>query len=293
MDNAIFLGLNALGDTLCTTPLLPAFRRQHPHARITYITQSAGFCRVLDDNPDIDLLLYSERMYLQGIPEQTADWIRSLPVDLTGESLLYRLDLKLACTSHEAFRQHISRCFASVLGIEIDSVRPLITLSERERRAARLLTPRPYVVFSMHSVANPERDDKRGRKKDWPIERWRELAARIEALGEFDVLLLAAERDPPYSVPGARPMYGLPIKVAAAMLESAACLVTLESGVAHLAAAVDAPMVEIYGSMMPVEWATPVECTQATMLYGDPFDLSCDDVFNAVERTLCARMVPA
>ena len=57
--DAIFVGFNALGDTLCTTPVIRAYRRRYPRARISYIVQGAPYTRVLDANPDIDLVLYS------------------------------------------------------------------------------------------------------------------------------------------------------------------------------------------------------------------------------------------
>ncbi|MCC7342960.1 MAG: hypothetical protein IT170_17895, partial [Bryobacterales bacterium] len=68
MSRAIFLSLNALGDTLCITPALRAFRKANPGVSVTVVAQAAPFTRVLDGNPDIDLLIYSERMYLNGIP---------------------------------------------------------------------------------------------------------------------------------------------------------------------------------------------------------------------------------
>ena len=291
MEKAIFLGLNALGDTLCTTPALHAFRRLHPDAMIVCVVQAAPFCHVLDDNPDIDLLIYNEQLYFNGMPEQTADWIRTLPIDLTGGATLYRLDLKLACTTNEAFRQHISYRFAELVRVEIESSRPFIFLNAAHRRAVSALMPRPYVIFSMTSVSNPEREDKRGRKKEWPLERWTELAARILADGEFDVAVIGSERDARVSIPGVRMLYGLPIKVVAALLENAACVVTLESGIGHLASAVGARTVEIYSNMMPPEWARPADLSRFRILYGDPFDTPVEEVFGALQSLTTENVV--
>lgn len=282
MQKAIFLGLNALGDTLCTTPAVHAFRRLHPETTIVYVTQAAPFCHVLDDNPDIDLLIYSEQMYHSGIPEQTAEWVRTLPVNLSGGANLYRLDLRFVCSTHEAFQQHISYRFAELIGVKIDSPKLFVRLNECHRRAASVLLPRPYVVFSMRSVSNPERDDGRGRKKDWPMERWVELAARIRQASDFEVAVVGSERDERVSIPGAHMLYGLPIKVVAALLEQAACVVTLENGIGHLCAAVGARTVEIYSNMMPREWALPADISRFRILYGDPFEISTRQAFESV-----------
>ena len=84
VNKAVFLGVNALGDTLCTTPVIRAFRRANPGTAIVYLTQAAPFTRILDGNPDIDLLIYSERLYFNGIPDQTNAWLSLLPLDLRG-----------------------------------------------------------------------------------------------------------------------------------------------------------------------------------------------------------------
>ncbi len=283
MGEAIFLGLNALGDTLCATPALHAFRRQHPGDTMVCVVQSAPFCHVLDDNPDIDVLIYSEQLYFKGIPEETADWIRSLPIDLAGGATLYRLDMRFACSTIDAFHRHISYRFAELVGVEIESPRPFVYLDALHRRAASTLVSRPFIVFSTNSVSNPEREDKRGRKKDWPLDRWAELANRILAEGEFDIAVIGAERDPRLPISGVRMLYGLPIRVVAALLERAACVVTLESGIGHLAYAVDARTVVIYSNMMPPEWARPAELSRFRILYGDPYETSVDDVFEAVQ----------
>jgi ADP-heptose:LPS heptosyltransferase len=292
---AVFLGLNALGDTLCTTPAIRAFRRRHPEATIIYVTQSAPFCRVLDENPDIDLLLYNERLYFQGLPEpdQMVAWLSTLPVDLREGGMLYRLDLKLVCTSAEAFQSHISETFARLVQVEIESTRPLIFLSAQDRRQARAFAGRPYLVFSPHSVSNPDREDGLGKKKDWPLEHWHELARRIAASGDFEIYVIGAERDPWVDIPHTRRLYGLPIRTLAALLESAACVVTVENGIGHLCAAVHAPMVEIYSDLMPVAWAQPAAGCPARVLYGDPLKTTPEQVFEAVQQFTCTAAVSA
>jgi ADP-heptose:LPS heptosyltransferase len=289
----VFLGVNALGDTLCTTPVIRAFRRAHPDTAVIYVTQAAPFCRVLDGNPDIDLLLYSERLYFNGIPENTAAWIPTLPLDLREPGTLYRLDLKIACTSGDHFKEHISKSFARIVGVQTDSVRPIVLLSDLERRAARVFARRPYVVLSTHSVSNPDRPDGRGKRKDWPLERWQTVAQHLSASGALDVYQIGSERDEPPVIDAARRLYGLPIKVVAALLESAACVVTLENGIAHLCAAVHAPTITIYSNLMPIEWAYPAESNRSRVIYGDTFDLSCDEVIAAVEEVLTSHSVMA
>src|SRR5580704_1499638 len=76
---SVFLGYNALGDTLCTTPVLRAFRVLHPEHFIIYVVQNAPYCRVLDGNPDVDLVIYSEWLNQHGLTPFNQDWFDRLP----------------------------------------------------------------------------------------------------------------------------------------------------------------------------------------------------------------------
>lgn len=288
MNKAVFLGFNALGDTLCTTPVLRSFRSSNPGTFIICVVQNAGFCRVLDGNPHIDLVLYSEWMYIHGLTRYNDEWVRSLPLDLDEPVNLYRFDIGSVCSTAEAFREHISKGFSRLLGIPIDSIKPVVRLSDEDRRIAARFSPRPYVVFSMHSVANPPRTDGDGRVKDWPSENFDRLARHLHSSG-FDVIAVGAEGEARAGLPYVRDLYGLPIKVVAALLENATCVVTLENGVAHLAAAVDAPTVELYSTVVPLEWANPAESPRARVIYDDLRNISCDQVIAEVESTIGCR----
>lgn len=289
METAIFLGWNALGDTLCTTPVLHAFRRANPGVRVLYVVQNAEFCRILEGNPDVDLLIYSDALYTAGLAAATPEWVAGLPLALERPAQLLRLDLRLVCTHAAAFQEHISVGFARALGLTLTSVRPRVCLDERDRRAARLVAPRPYVALSLHSISNPRHADGSSGRKDWPLERWAALAERALARG-FDVLALGAERDPRPALPaGVRLLYGLPIRVVAALIEGAACFVTVENGLAHLAAAFDAPTVELYADIVPLDWARPAESTRCSLLYGDPREVSVEQVEACLEERLAGE----
>lgn len=293
METAIFLGWNALGDTLCTTPVLRAFRRAHPAARVLYVVQNAEFCRVLEGNPDVDLVLYSDALYVHGLAAATPEWVAGLPLALERPAHLLRLDLRFVCTHAAAFHEHISVGFGKALGLTLDSVRPTVALDERDRRAARLVAPRPYVALSLRSLANPRHADGNGGRKDWPGERWAALAERLLARG-LDVLALGAERDPrPALPPGVRVLHGLPIRVVAALIEGAACFVTLENGLAHLAAAFDVPTVELYSDVVPLGWARPSASTRCSLLYGDPRTFSVEQVEACLDERLVSARVTA
>jgi ADP-heptose:LPS heptosyltransferase len=291
MEKAVFIGINALGDTLCTTPVLRAFKKKNPETSLVYIVPNWPFCRVLDANPDIDLLIYNEQMYLHGQAVISTQWLHTLPLDIRETTLLFHFDIQQVCSRPESFQEHISVGFSRLLNIPIDSVRPVVRVTPEEQRSAGTFVRKPYFVFSMHSVSNLARENGKGLAKEWPRERWLKLAEEIHSLGDFDVIAVGSERDTPIASPYLRNLYGLPIKITAALIQSAACLVTLENGIAHLGAALDAPMVEIYSDLLPLAWAYPQESTCCEVIYRDPRSISGEEVMEAIKSVLAKKAV--
>ena len=289
MKKAVFLGVNALGDTLCTTPVLRAFKQKAPDTFVIYVVQDAGFCRVLDGNPDADMVLYSEQLYLNGAVPSHSEWLGSLPPDIQEPTMLYHFDIRRVCSAPESFREHIALGFSKLLGIPVESLRPVIVLFPEEIKLAKTFVRKPFVVLSMHSVSNPPRTDGNGLAKDWPVERWLALAEEIRSSWDLDVIAVGSERDPQIKSSSIRNLYGMPIKVVAALLQEAMCVITLENGIAHLCAAVDAPTVEIYSSILPLPWAFPEESTCCEVLYGDPQEISCGKVMDALRFVMSER----
>ena len=287
MKKTLFIGCNALGDTLCTTPSVRAFRESNPDQFIIYVTHNAEYCRVLDGNPDIDMVLYNETLGNYGRDALSEEWILSLPLDLDEPSSVFHFDMTVLGTNPASYVDHIAAGFSRLLGIPPGSVRPVVTVSESERRLAQVLTHGPYAVFSTFSNANPKIGGGLG-MKDWPAENWARLAQAIRSRWGLELISIGSERNPPRNWPGVRSLHGLPIKVVAALLEGAECVITLENGIAHLCAGVDARMVELYAKMTPLVWAFPREMTHKEAIYEDPRLVPVEQVMSAMER-VCAR----
>jgi len=289
-QRAIFIGFNALGDTLCTTPTIRAYRKLHPDAHIVYIVQSAAMTRVLDGNPDIDLVLYSEFLSFNGMSRFSLEWLYQQPIDFDEPATMYYFDINQVCTTKEAFEEHIARGFSKLLKIPIESVRPVVCVSAAERALAATMVRRPYAVLSMHSNANPRRENDAGRVKDWPLDRLEAVCRHLHRRGVQDIIAVGSEFDPRHPSPLWRNLYGLPIKVVAAMLQDAALALTLENGIGHLAHGVDAPLVMIYSDIVPLGWANPVEATRCEVLYNDPRKTTVDQVIAAAETVMRGRL---
>jgi heptosyltransferase-1 len=105
-----------------------------------------------------------------------------------------------------------------------------------------------FVVF-LHATSHP--------RKLWPEERWVELGCRYAQSGVFVVLPWgsAAELERAQrlaaQLPGAVVPDRLDLRSAAGLLAGAAAVVGVDTGLTHLAAALDRPVVGIYGATSP------------------------------------------
>jgi heptosyltransferase III len=131
-------------------------------------------------------------------------------------------------------------------------------------------------------------------KKNWPLDRWRDLGSRLLAQGA-EVILVGGEADGSQFAALGDAWRGLPVRVArdlplpvlAAVLEGCNLFAGHDSGISHLAAAVGTSCVLLFGATDPAIWApanpgvTVLEAPQ-----GDFAQLSVSAVQTAITRLL-------
>lgn len=294
MRQIVFVSVNLLGDCLCTTPAVRAFRRKHPDAFITYVAQNEEHCHILEGNPDIDRVVFSDELAEHGLEIVDDSFLRSLGIDFSEMPQVYLFDVHALHRSRpDVFQDHICRGFARMTGVEIESVRPIVSISEPERSAARALMRGRTIVLGMHTTSPVVGRDHESVMKDWCFERWLVMARELQALSEFDVVAVGGPKDMAITSRYFRNLYGLPIKVIAALLAEAACVITVESGLSHLCHAVDAPSVLIFSRDVPLVWARPEEATRCRVIYDDLRLITCDRVMAALHSVLSMKIPSA
>jgi ADP-heptose:LPS heptosyltransferase len=104
-----------------------------------------------------------------------------------------------------------------------------------------------YVV--MHLFAGGSR----AHLKEWPQEKWREL---IRHFPHHRIFLTGSKEDAPRLASlGAEVVAGkLSLKETAALLKKASLVISVDTGIMHLAAAVGAPVVALHGPTSPARW---------------------------------------
>jgi ADP-heptose:LPS heptosyltransferase len=233
-------------------------------------------------------------MYIHGLKQFSMEWLTSLAIDRTRDTPLYHFDMSRLAALPNLMEVHIAEGLGLTLGFPLAETRPSIQLTEQDHRRTRPFVSRPYVVLSMHSVTNPPRTDGReGGVKNWPWERWAELAQRIRERHGFDVIALGSERDSKPAMKAVRPLYGLPIRTVAAMIHGAECMISLENGLAHMAAGLDAPLVHLYSKLVPLSWAQHKGLSNYEFVYRDPCEVTVDEVMDMLCTVVERRSLAA
>ncbi len=129
---------------------------------------------------------------------------------------------------------------------------PLRLSHVEEHAAAALADPLPEAFLAIHPGSGSPH-------KNWPAERFAALADALSPGRPFALVAGPADDQSSAallaSVPRARVLRGLPLRLLGGVLARAAVYVGNDSGVSHLAAAFGAPTLALFGPTDPAAWA--------------------------------------
>jgi lipopolysaccharide heptosyltransferase II len=272
--NVLAVRFSSIGDVLLTTPLLRAIRRRYPHSRITVLTRPA-YAPLLSDNPHVNQVLEaSPNTPLTDLARQLRAERYSHLLDLHDSirSRLLRLMVPgrwstypkhrlarsvLIYTKRNTYRDRrpvAERYFdaARGLGVAPDGDRPDFFLSpDAERETATWLARAGLTNGRMLALAPGAAHA----TKRWPAEYWRVLVGRLLEQG-FGVTIVGGSGDAALGDSLAATEAGgrvvnaagqLGLQGTGAVLRRAMALVSGDTGVMHMAAAVGTPVVALFG----------------------------------------------
>jgi heptosyltransferase-2/heptosyltransferase-3 len=167
---------------------------------------------------------------------------------------------------------------------------------------------RPLVVVQACNHRSVKRDGRerwRARNSDdksWPVERWAQLLGRIHArLPEARIVLRGARDELPVlreiQAAASLPAVLVPdpdLRTLIALCERAHSAISLDTGPAHVAAALGVPLVVLYGAQSPRRWlprspGSPVVAVGGPPAFARADEISVDAVFDA----WCSVLEPA
>ena len=272
--NILLVRFSAIGDILLLTPLVRALRRKYPDARLTVVTR-AGFAPLLERNPRISEVIGWDPL------TSMADLGRRL----RGLEFTHRLDLHDSVRSR-MLRWHTGGAWttypkhrlarAALIHTHRDLYRDRRPVAERYFDAAGALEVTPdggslEMFLSRTDLEAAEgflaaRGLARSRQliavapgaahftKRWPTHHWIALVRRLVEAGN-DVIVLGGPQDLAIgeavaaaggefaaSAAGAFDLPG-----SAALLKRTRALVSGDTGLMHLAAAVETPVIALFG----------------------------------------------
>jgi ADP-heptose:LPS heptosyltransferase len=255
-----------LGDLLWFTAVLAAFRRQVGPGAVVVGCPDRPISRILEHNPLIDAVLYGDGRAVRAMAHRQVRGglvvhdLRVLPMAVAvvqqwgyRRPWLYYRDLWL---------EPRGQWLATFLRLgHLQETRPVVHLTEDDRATARSLVQpatRPIVLLAPHigQFSLPLLDVAWRRLKEWGDGHWRALAEALREDGYLPVTLGAAGQPP---IPGTTPAIGLPIRQVAGLIEHAAALVTVESGLWYVAAAFGTPLVIVpWWLPQGLDWIAPM-----------------------------------
>ena len=163
-----------------------------------------------------------------------------------GAHLVYRN--KLAVPKGEHSMARMRRLLSQALSYSYDEELIDYGISRDRLPESSLQTEKPYVVF-IHSTS--------WTSKNWPEQYWRELAKRVTVAGLSVVLPWGSEAERERSqkiaegVANAIVLPKLSISDKASIISRATATVGLDTGLSHIAAALDVPSITLYGATDP------------------------------------------
>ncbi len=204
---------------------------------------------------------------LAGVPGAHCQFIEDLPLT-EGEHWIDWL-LRFGDTTPAAFHP----THGSPMPADCCAVPQLqVSVAERREGAAWLrahgMADRPLVLLQpankrtmrWNGVRQPHEDD-----KSWPVERWATLTRALsQRLPQAQILLCGAPAEASYLRTLLAAMDTISIRVAAAvlplgrlkaLLERAHSMISVDTGPAHLAAALGCPLVVLFGARSPLLWS--------------------------------------
>jgi len=283
MKRILIVNVNWLGDTLFATPFIRAVRDKYPKAYIAILTHPRCY-EILEGNRNIDeIIIYDEKKQHKSLLRRFSiiSYLRSKNFDaafILRKSLSRTLLLLFSKIQHrvgyrskragflltkrvniphkELHKVEYFLNLARIMGIETKNKNYEIYISENNiKKAGNILEGAglkggDFIVLNAGGNWNPKR---------WPLENFAKLGDEIFKKTGISIVLTGAEKDISLAEDISRLMTHKPVvlcgktdlKTLGAIFKKAVCVISNDSGPMHLAVAVRANVIAIFGPTSP------------------------------------------
>ncbi len=310
------LKLSGIGDLIVLSGVIKDIKIRYPHAHIILFcgAENQAIAPFITGVSQIKVLPLLN-------PLQAIKILRQKPLDLLLDCEQWsRIDVLLTFFSKSLYtigfkteRQHRHFLFDacahhSPLCHEIDNFRKIALCADVPcgngpslsiHSSPVVPTQKPFVIFHPWSISRMKA------VKEWPEERWVELGGRLLQAG-FEIFITGGKND---QVSSARlsTHIGAAVSLAgktsfpelADYLRKAACVISVDTGIMHFAAALHVPLIALFGPTSSKRWG-PLSAQAITLSSSHPYmylgfevpkqpprcmeEISVDQVFSAFQK---------
>ncbi|WP_019156093.1 glycosyltransferase family 9 protein [Robertmurraya massiliosenegalensis] len=283
-ERIVIVMIAAIGDTILLSSVIKELRREYPHANISLIC-SKGNLLAAKNNPDVDNIIdvdmgkISQSLFmLRKLPK--ADWLLDFGPWARFNALLsfvIKAEIKIGFKRTKMFRHYIYdrfvehsdelhelenyRSLLKIIPCRLYHEHPVFKIKEESKKVVKdLLQPNSqYIVFHMFASGSHKE------KKEWPMRLWEELAQQLMSRG-YNIILTGGKEDIERAeavVQRLRPLQEhdclsvagrLSLEETAAVISESILMITVNTGIMHLAAAIDTSIIALHGPTSPKRW---------------------------------------
>lgn len=269
----LFKSKNLLGDSLQTTSVIEAFRQKY-------------FPEVIDVLTDKQYAVVFNRIH----PTIKSIVISEAEVDEDLYDFVFTFDISRAWRLGVINNIQANVAYGLLLGFDLLPTVPIFNpLQEEVDEAKAYAVECPYVLFQPYSVSCSSWTNEQANKR-WTDEAWAETYKKVTQELGIAVRVLGGPKDEKnYLIPGIAVedhWFGLSLDKVAALQRYAVLVLTLDSGVAHLAASQCAHMLEFYPECLPSRWMSNLSNANGKIIHARPQSLPVDWVWNYVRSEI-------
>ena len=276
----LIIRFSSIGDILLTFPVLEGLRRKYPDAEIHILTK-ASFVGLFQLHPsNFKVIAFDQSLF--GMASQLKKENYHMVIDLHNNLRTFLLQCFMLHFHWKRFHKlNLRKWLLTTFNY---NVLPSIHITERYAKAADVIPVYPLILKVPDGISPFELPNQyvawvlgaTFQTKQFPIEKLKETIEKVE----HPIVLLGGEQEIPLaqqilaSFPACISLAGqTSIIEAAAILQSSKGVVTNDTGLMHLAAFFNKPMVCIWGNTVPSFGMYPYQCDH--VYFSEVESLSC------------------